>query len=126
MRILAIAVLALSLAACGVGGHTVMGSVTLNGSNDRNPNCSGTSGYDDLKQGTSVVLHDAKGTIVGTAPLSAGTPTATTCLFNFTMSDVAESPFYTVNIGSRGGPTYQLADFEANGWTLNLSIGDGT
>lgn len=97
--------------------------------------CRGTGGYSDIHAGISAVVRDDKGTIVGSSRL---TPLPeqkaadgridfrerNTCRFEFTIPQLPEAPFYTIEVGDRGELTYSRADLEAQGWTVELNLGN--
>jgi hypothetical protein len=46
------------------------------------------------------------------------------CEFEFTVEDIPERPFYTVEIGKRGSLVYAREELDREGWHLALTIGD--
>lgn len=68
--------------------------------------CTGGVGYDDIAQGTDVVVRDAAGKVIGTGQLGAGSVRGTYCVFWFTVSEVPQETFYGVEISHRGVMTY--------------------
>lgn len=80
--------------------------------------CYTTDGYDDIRDGTQVVVSDAHGTTLAVGALSTGTvPAAVSyfgssgpCEFEFSLNDVpAGKKFYKVAVGHRGEQTYSEA-----------------
>jgi hypothetical protein len=118
----------------GVSGvrHDIEGVVLLSGVDNvqgvysAGLPCKGTGGFADIREGAEVVVLDGGGGTVDTAPLGPGSiaegPDIHTCQFKFA-ADVPETGFYEFEVAGRGGPTYSLADLEAAGWRVELSIG---
>jgi hypothetical protein len=109
------AVLVLAVAAALVYAVTrpqpiaVTGSVTIKSNIDGGKTCQGTGGFEDIRAGTSVVIHDSAGKIVATGQLDegAGSDLATsqialTCRFPFSVQDVPRQKFYGVEVSHRG------------------------
>jgi len=68
-------------------------------------------------------MKDGSGKLLSTGSLAEGTGTATQCTFAFTLPDVPEVPFYTVEVGRRGSLSYSLSDLKSQGWKLTLTLG---
>lgn len=84
--------------------------------------CTGSGGYDDISEGTSVVLKTAAGSIVGMTKLEEGYVSGGRCVFSWLMTEVPEGQrFYTVEIGHRGTLNYSRADLNES---LSSSLGD--
>ena len=45
------------------------------------------------------------------------------CEFEFTVDGVRDADFYTVEVSHRGGLSFSKAEMEANGWTVEASLG---
>ena len=84
--------------------HTVSGTLLLrNGITEiviahTGSECHGISGYRDIVRGAQVTLRDGAGTILATSVLDygSGASSSLVCSFTFTILDVAEVPFYSV------------------------------
>lgn len=97
------------------------GTLTMPLSNtDALSSCSGTRGYDDIKEGTSVVVYDETNTVVATGYLLAGIP-GSSCVFNFSVPNVPGSKkFYQVEISHRGKVTVSSAEAKAGEYAVTL------
>lgn len=88
--------------------------------------CVGDGGYDDIHDGTQVVISDADGTTIAVGELGEGDPTAGngrkpgTCTFAFSVSAPSGHDFYGVTIGRRGTMKYAA---DVLGKPLELSLG---
>lgn len=107
------------------GTTTVTGDVTVTGNTSASLSGSGGScytygGYDDIAYGTTVTVRDPADAIVAIGSLDAGTAESGSCVFDFTVPDVPESSFYSVEVSKRGPLTYSSADIE-NG-TIHQSL----
>ncbi len=82
--------------------------------------CSGDGGYDDIDEGTQVVIRDGNETKVAIGALGAGFPSRGTCVFDFSVPDVPKGGgIYSVEVGHRGEVSFK--ETEAN--TLALTLG---
>lgn len=79
-------------------------------------------GFDDLQSGTSVVVADGSGEVLGTTTLTGGTVSTDGCTFDYTIV-VADSDFYSITVSHRGDLTYSREELIANDWEVNSSIG---
>jgi hypothetical protein len=115
--------------------HTVTGTFTLYGTSSEldllgtseisvfGSTCEGSGGYGDIDSGSNVTLKDGQGKILASGSLGPGSPGAGQCMFSFTLNDVPEVPFYSIEIGRRGAITDSLEELRSNGWKFELSIG---
>ena len=87
------------------------------------PGCKGYGGYTDINAGAGVVLKDGDGKILGTGQLQTGSGDAASCSFPFTIDNVPEVPFYSVEVSHRGQITESLAELQADGWNFGLTLG---
>jgi hypothetical protein len=114
----------------GVEQHILSGTVLLVDSTylglDPGSPCTGQGGYDDLGNGTQVVLTDEKGGTLSTGRLSPGQFDGLGCTFSFALEEVTRSDFYglTVGSGSRGELQYSYEELADGDWSVQLSIGD--
>lgn len=115
-------------AACG--SQTLHGSLTLttsDGVSRSGTACSGSGGYADLTAGAPVTVRNESGAIIATGALDAGTSDSTyptvVCHFTYTISNVPDAKFYSVEVSHRGGLTYSKDQLNANGWKLDATIG---
>ena len=104
--------------------HTITGTLALsNAAIVTGSECKGYGGYADIVAGAGVVLKDGDGKILGTSELGTGSGTAALCTFPFTIYDVPEVSFYSVEVSHRGQVTESLADLKASNWTFILTLG---
>jgi hypothetical protein len=122
--------LGLSSAGAFTSHHRISGTLRLLNSDPQSPYitstgaiCQGNGPYGDIAAGNGVALKDGDGKLLAITSLGVGSGSPTSCLFGFTMKDVPEVPSYSVEVGQRGSRSYSLADMQANGWTLLLSLG---
>ena len=92
--------------------------------------CQGVGGYGDIRAGAGVALKDGEGKILALGSLSAGKPSgpqttgfAAQCGFTFSLADVPEVAFYSLEVSHRGASNYSLADMKAANWTVALTLG---
>ena len=121
----------LALIGCGAGGQTVSGTLTIVGGSgatvDRTADtCAGQGGYNDMHDGTEVVVKDGAGVIIGTGRLDFD-PTAdgraNVCVWRFE-APTKSSDFYSVSIGHRDPVTYSATEMDALDWSLVLTLGN--
>lgn len=108
--------------------QTIEGSVTLrdeSASYKVGAHCGGLGGYSDIQEGADVEVLDAEGVLIGLGGLrdSEGI-SATTCRLHFTVENVPATDFYEFEVSGRGGPTFSHKELEADGWTVDMAIGD--
>lgn len=89
--------------------------------------CTGRQGYDDITEGTPVVVTDQGGTAIATGELGTGsaavdsaTGRATQCVFGFEVSSVPDRPFYGITVSHRGTQTYSASQVRTGGVSLTL------
>lgn len=130
MRPVVLGAILLIAVACGGGSHTLHGTLTLTSSSQisrSGSNCSGTGGYKDLTAGGAVTVKDEGGTVIATGSLDQGTsdPTYPTvvCRFTFTIANIPDAKFYSIEVTHRGALTYSQDQLNHNGWKVNASIG---
>jgi hypothetical protein len=87
--------------------------------------CSGTSGFDDVDAGASVVVTNEQGTVVGTGSLGLGSASpGGDCVFNFTVAGLPpEARFYGVEVSHRGKVTFSREQLEQDRWNVELTLG---
>lgn len=110
--------------------HTIAGTFDLLATDQTFPSiemvgsgCDGTGGYGDIAPGAQVTLKDGDGKILGSTSLSTGSGSTSSCTFKFSIANVPEVPFYSVEIGRRGAVTDSLAEMQATGWVFGLTLG---
>jgi hypothetical protein len=148
---IAVALAGLALCGCGGGGratstspsttataaaHTLQGKLSIDTCNDIGlqsivDNLSGR-GPGDLTVGTTQVkLSNAQGTVVGVDTLRKGTIDTTAnngtlgepaCTMLFTISNVPDSSFYSLTIGTHPASTYSKSQLDNEKWTLALHL----
>lgn len=134
MKLIGIAAALLLLVGCGSGTSDesaakpktfdVQGTMTLDSVDvigDGGDGCLGSEGYDDIREGAAVVVFDDGGKKIGIGALEAGrASTATTCEFEFTVSDVPiRGSIYSVEVSHRGEIPFK----RANAQDLALTLG---
>lgn len=127
-----ITVALLAAAAYGIFGfgaetHTITGDLSLTTANDLSAgdSCQGTGGYSDITPGTQVVVEDDTGKTLATSAFGPGTYDGTSCVFQFTFTDVPKAAFYRVQQnGNRGVLQYSYAEMVSNNWSVHLTLGN--
>jgi len=106
--------------------HTMRGDLALSASNTLSPGdgCSGEGGYDDIHNGTQVVLEDESGKTLATGSFGPGTFEGEACVFTFSFQDVPKAAYYRVHSGSRGVLQYSYQEMVNANWSVHLSLGD--
>ena len=121
--------LALTNSGAFVPHHTISGTFTLLDTSTEpsitrsGSGCEGGGGYNDIRPGAGITLKDGDGKVLATSSLGAGSGTNTSCDFTFSLTNVPEVPFYTIEISHRGALSYSLSDMKAQVWDLALSLG---
>lgn len=124
------------------GSHTIEGSIslatklgdgTISLDDYENPEegdeCAGMGGYDDMSPGTDVTVKDEDGTLLATGSLEQGTLTDVEdgvffiCELPFTVEDVPDAKFYSIETGGRGGLNFSKAEMEEKNWRVEFSLG---
>lgn len=91
---------------------TVAGTVTITDNIDGDSICQGKDGFDDIREGTIVVIHDPANKVIATGSLRRGKGESdfpTTCQFAFTVPDVPRQKFYGIEVSHRGVVTFTAA-----------------
>ena len=109
--------------------NTLLGSFELHGANaftKGGPTCEGTGGDDDIAVGAQITVKDEAGAIIATGALGSGTSTTnvTVCTFHFTVADVPDVAFYSIEVSHRGELTYSAAEMAAKNWQVAFTLGD--
>lgn len=105
-------------------GHTIHGTMALHEDVGLGQgSCTGQGGYDDIHDGTAVVIKDESSKVLATGSLGSGTIDSGVCLFHFTVSGVPDANFYEVEVSHRGNVTYSKADIEKADWEVDLELG---
>jgi hypothetical protein len=119
-----------AIAGAAEGKHTITGSITLYDSDaydyyyDDGDSCSGETGYGDIDEGTDVKIKDSSGDLIGSSSLESGIIDDGTCVFEFTVSDVADASYYSVEVSYRGDLSYSKSEMEDKDWDVDLTLGD--
>ena len=115
----------------------IKGTLAL-GSGDHRANeistaCWGGGEFDDIREGTGVVVRDGEGAVIGSSSLDAGVRVEDTrdfgnysfwrCQFSVEVLVPGDSHFYAIEVSHRGERTYSNAELVALGWTVNFSLG---
>ncbi|MFF1868705.1 hypothetical protein [Kitasatospora herbaricolor] len=83
--------------------------------------CEGTSGYDDIAEGTSVTVYSASGTVVGTGRLTNGVVFGSACSLSVVVEKVpVGADFFQVEVSHRGKLTLSAADAKAGKFAGSL------
>lgn len=106
---------------------TITGSVTINSNIDGGTTCRGTDGFEDIREGASVVVRDSAGKVIATDQLTAGSgqdlatsQIALSCRLDFTVRDVPRRKFYTIEVSHRGSVTFTAAQVDSGDVQLSL------
>jgi hypothetical protein len=138
------------IASCGEAGRddaerssstrAISGSLVLRGEDgiavgDDGDTCAGKRGFDDLRQGTEVVVRNGKSEVLARGELGPGEvtehglgesfgegPSARECTFSFVVAEVPDAPFYAIAVGGRGELTYSRADMVEREWRVEFTI----
>ncbi len=104
---------------------TIRGALTISRfkANPSYPLCVGSGGYNDIAEGSNVVIRDSSGQIVGASKLDFGMAVGSVCRFEFAVTNIPESSFYSVEVGRRGALTYSQDQLKANGWRVDAVLG---
>ena len=103
---------------------TVSGTFELTDADSAANQCQGTGGYSDISAGTTVILTNQDGKILGSSALGTGTSAGAVCTYSFTIPKVPENQQqYAVEVSHRGKVVNSQADMKANGWTFSLTLG---
>lgn len=103
---------------------TMHGSMTLSGETDDSYyGCTGTGGYSDIGEGTTVTVYDAEEHVLGVGELGESTSDEFGCTFSFDVADVPkDEKFYRVEVAHRGKVTYSAE--QATSGDIEMSLGD--
>jgi hypothetical protein len=80
--------------------------------------CEGTSGYDDIDEGTQVTISDGRGKTIG-----IGRSESSSCMFEFSVPDVPNADFYKVEVAHRGELSYSKEELASKGWRVEVALG---
>lgn len=129
MRLVLLAALLLVTFACG-GSQTLHGTITLtssSGVSHSGTKCNGTGGYDDLTGGAPVTVKNENGSVIATGSLDEGVSDTTyptvSCHFSFTIPNLPDAKFYSIEVTHRGALTYSQDQLKSKDWKVDLSIG---
>jgi hypothetical protein len=106
---------------------TLTGTLAVIGRSDTRGGCETQGGYSDIGPGVEVVVKVEAGKIMGTATLGAGelvVAATNQCRFGWSIPSIPDAQFYAVEIGRRAGLTFSKAQLEADGWTVERSLGE--
>lgn len=111
--------------------HTIRGDMSLMDSDSFRGRrtggaCSGSGGYADIDEGTTVSIKNESGTLIGSGSLDAGTIVSDTlgaCVFPFNVEGVKDASFFQVEVSHRGGLSYSKKEIEAKSWTVDATLG---
>lgn len=86
--------------------------------------CAGKGGFDDISEGTQVVISDKSGTTLALGQLSNSSYDIADCHFDITVDSVpAGKSFYKVEVSHRGGIQFTESQLREG---ITLSLGDGS
>lgn len=113
----------------GDDSQTITGKVGLtdiDGDWTEGEPCSGSGGYEDLREGARVTVADGGGETIAVGRVDdSKAENEFGCLLSFTVEDVPSSDFYDIEVASRGGLKYSHQELEDDEWDVFLTIGDG-
>jgi hypothetical protein len=118
-----------AIAGAAQSKHTIKGTMTLYDSEtydyyENGDGCSGEGGYGDIDEGTDVRVKDASGDLIGSGRLESGTVEGGTCVFDFTVDDVDDASYYSVEVSYRGDLSFSKSEMDDNGWQVDVTLGD--
>ena len=107
--------------------HTLQGGLELNSTSvliGTVSGCNGTDGYDDIHEGSQVVVTNESGTVIGTTELGPGRSQSSGvgCRYDFSVA-VPDAAFYNIAVGDRGKLTYSKAELESRSWGVVMTLG---
>ncbi len=93
---------------------TVHGTMQVDSGTSFSGYCSSADGYDDVQEGTAVVVYNPAGTKVAIGQLGPGKPHGrSTCQYRFTVADVPDQwSVYSIEVGHRGQVNYSRHDLD--------------
>jgi hypothetical protein len=107
--------------------HRITGTMTLfNGgfiTRADGQGCEGTSGYDDIDEGTQVTVTDGAGKTLGVGNLGIGRNESGSCSFEFSIPNVADADFYKIEVSHRGELSYSKKELVAKNWRVEVALG---
>jgi len=105
--------------------YDVTGTFVLRSDTDGpDGDCRGSGGYSDIRSGVTVTAKDGTGRTLATGRLGPGTrESIISCVFEFEVPGIAQSDFYSFEVGRRGELTYSHAEMEAARWTVGFELG---
>jgi hypothetical protein len=109
----------LALAACGGGSEEASPDGVLTGSLLA-PECGG--GYAITQ--ASVEVRDETDTLIGATTTGSDLQSDDSCRVEFTVTDLPGARFYQITIGSHDAPAYSHVELQANGWHVELTLGN--
>jgi hypothetical protein len=121
-------VAALMMFGAGSEEHTVTGDMSLTAANSgltAGESCQGTNGFSDVIPGAQVSIEDGSGTTLATSTYGPGVFDGTSCVFNFTFSNVTKSAFYRVLSGTNWGVVqFSYQEMVDSNWSVHLTLGN--
>lgn len=121
--VLGLALCSPALAGCSDGGSEAVdqGNPTMQGRLAA-PECDGGWGLED----TQATLRNESGEIIGTTTTSSNlvAPVTSPCVVDFTIDDVPDASFYTIEIGTHEGPAWSAEEMQAMKFRPELSLGE--
>lgn len=102
--------------------HVINGTFQLL-DEDVSRSCVGSSGYDDIRPGTSVTVRNETGETIATTELGSGEFfDGVGCEYDFQVG-VPDASFYRIEVSHRGDVEFSKAELEADEWEASLSLG---
>ncbi|MCH9036369.1 MAG: hypothetical protein IH860_03485 [Chloroflexi bacterium] len=144
------------LISCGAGDdQTIRGTLTLSDEDtlwSHGAPCSGSGGYDDIREGAQVVVKNEEGEVIATSSLQQGTgrdllvalleaadelegketPTSASgfeglelvvCVLPFEVA-VPNAAFYSVEVSHRGELSYSREELDEIDWSVDFELGN--
>lgn len=129
-RLTWVLVAALVVVGCsGPATHTLTGTFTLTADNSSFdvdvtvPTCKGNGGYADFRPGMSVAVKDQSSTIIASGVTVFDHWESGHCRLAFSVANVPDVPFYSIEVGRRGALTYSRDDLASKNWAVVLTLG---
>lgn len=111
----------------GQASVTVSGTTTITENITGGTSCMGVQGFEDIREGASVVVRDTSGEIIGVGELAGGVGdrliagNAERCRFAFHVAGVPRQRSYDVQVSYRTARTFTAA--QVDGGRVQFSLG---
>jgi hypothetical protein len=109
--------------------HTITGTMALFDVDEflhdtKGDACSGSGGYSDVDFGADVRVRNQNGDLIASSHLEQGHANGlATCVFKFTVKNVRDAGFYSIEVSRRGELSYSKDDMAKNDWKVSATLG---